>query len=77
MDVVKSRMQADNLSNPKYKGVVDCLLKSYQEEGRSIFMKGMWVTVLRAFPTNATTFAVFQLCLETCQDFSRLVFPEV
>ncbi|XP_073972746.1 solute carrier family 25 member 45-like isoform X4 [Rhodnius prolixus] len=76
MDVVKSRMQADNLSNPKYKGVVDCLLKSYQEEGRSIFMKGMWVTVLRAFPTNATTFAVFQLCLETCQDFSRLVFPE-
>ncbi|XP_056425435.1 solute carrier family 25 member 48 [Hyla sarda] len=33
MDVVKSRLQADNLYNRKYRGVRDCIRQSYCNEG--------------------------------------------
>ncbi|XP_005376540.1 PREDICTED: solute carrier family 25 member 48 isoform X4 [Chinchilla lanigera] len=33
MDVVKSRLQADGVYLNKYKGVLDCILQSYQQEG--------------------------------------------
>uniref|UniRef100_A0A161MGZ3 Solute carrier family 25 member 45 isoform x2 n=1 Tax=Triatoma infestans TaxID=30076 RepID=A0A161MGZ3_TRIIF len=76
LDVIKSRIQADNLTNPKYKGMYDCFLKSYHEFGPSIFMKGICATTLRAFPTNSITFLVFQYCMDSCEDFFVTVFPE-
>lgn len=33
MDVVKSRIQADGVYLNKYRGVVDCISQSYQQEG--------------------------------------------
>eukprot|EP01137_Pigoraptor_chileana_P005102 Opistho-2@47735 len=36
-DVVKSRMQADSPVNPQYKGLVDCIVKSYKAEGYRVF----------------------------------------
>ncbi|XP_062443754.1 solute carrier family 25 member 48 isoform X4 [Rhea pennata] len=33
MDVVKSRLQADGVYVNKYKGILDCILQSYQSEG--------------------------------------------
>ncbi|ORY02644.1 mitochondrial carrier, partial [Basidiobolus meristosporus CBS 931.73] len=60
-DVVKTKIQADvtNNATPRYRGVVDCIIKCYREEGISVLFRGMNATILRAFPLNATTFFVY------------------
>ncbi|XP_029164945.1 mitochondrial basic amino acids transporter-like [Nylanderia fulva] len=56
IDVIKSRIQAE--SNNRYSGALDCLKKSVRAEGYSCLYRGLNSTILRAFPTNAATFAV-------------------
>ncbi|KAL5008838.1 hypothetical protein ScPMuIL_014419 [Solemya velum] len=56
-DVIKSRIQAD-FSN-EYSGAIDCAIKSYKEEGISVFYRSTLITCLRAFPVNAATFLVY------------------
>ena len=62
LDVVKSRIQADDPINPKYNGTIDTFKKCYQEGGIKIFGRGLIVMSLRAFPLNGATFLgwVFQ-----------------
>ena len=64
MDIVKSRLQADDLARPKYSGFLDCAIKSYRADGWRIFWRGLPVSCLRAFPTNAVTFAVYTKMLQ-------------
>lgn len=63
-DVVKSRLQADNLENPRYSGYWDCVRKSYRDEGWRVFWRGLPVTCLRAFPTNAITLCVYSTTMD-------------
>lgn len=56
LDVVKSRIQGDNPSNPQYKNARDCFVKSYKAEGIRVFTRGFWMMSLRAFPTNGSIF---------------------
>lgn len=56
MDVIKSRIQAE--SGNRYSGAWDCLRKSVRAEGYTCLFRGLNSTILRAFPTNAATFAV-------------------
>lgn len=59
VDVLKSRLQADGMDGPiKYKGVVDCLRKSINDEGYGFLVRGLNSTIIRAFPVNAATFTV-------------------
>jgi hypothetical protein len=39
MDVVKSRLQADGVYLNKYRGVLDCISQSYQQEGLKVSPK--------------------------------------
>ncbi|ORE03830.1 mitochondrial carrier [Rhizopus microsporus var. microsporus] len=55
-DVVKTRIQSEP---HRYKGFIDCMKCSYYEEGWRIFFKGLTPTILRAFPSNAATFAAY------------------
>ncbi|EZA52627.1 hypothetical protein DMN91_001677 [Ooceraea biroi] len=56
VDVIKSRIQAE--SSNRYSGALDCLKKSVRAEGYTCLFRGLNSTILRAFPTNAATFAV-------------------
>ncbi|XP_043505774.1 mitochondrial basic amino acids transporter-like [Polistes fuscatus] len=56
LDVIKSRIQAE--SNNRYNGTLDCYRKSVRSEGYSCLYRGLNSTIIRAFPTNAMTFAV-------------------
>jgi hypothetical protein len=59
IDVVKSRLQTDGMDGVnRYSGFMDCLKKSIQAEGYGVMTRGLTSTILRAFPTNAATFAV-------------------
>jgi hypothetical protein len=67
IDFIKSRMQADSLTNPRYNGFFDCALKIAKHEGVRVFWRGLPVTCLRAFPLNAITLGVYSECLQVMQ----------
>ncbi|CAD5122562.1 DgyrCDS10978 [Dimorphilus gyrociliatus] len=67
IDIVKSRLQADNLSNPKYKSSWDCVQQSYRNNGWRVFWRGLPVSCLRAFPVNSVTFVVYSQTLAYIQ----------
>ncbi|KAJ8669833.1 hypothetical protein QAD02_001092 [Eretmocerus hayati] len=76
VDVVKSRLQADESS--KYSGAIDCFRKSVRSEGWSCMFRGLSSTIIRAFPTNAATFAVVTWTMRLLgQDESYLRTQEV
>ncbi|XP_043277027.1 mitochondrial basic amino acids transporter [Venturia canescens] len=56
VDVIKSRLQADGQG--RYSGALDCLRQSMKTEGHKWLFRGLSSTIIRAFPTNAATFAV-------------------
>lgn len=63
-DVIKTRLQADGVNGvSKYSGILDAFKVSFREEGFRVFYKGLGVTLLRAFPVNATTFTVVAVSL--------------
>lgn len=69
IDVVKSRLQADGMSGkPKYLNVRDCIRQSYHEEGIKFLSRGLFSTLLRAFPTNAACFLVVSWVLKFCNN---------
>lgn len=67
VDFVKSRMQADDPRNPKYKGMWDCIMKTYRGEGARVFFSGMFMITLRAFPVNVAVFLGYEKSLQLLQ----------
>lgn len=67
LDVIKSRLQADT----RYASSAQVVLETYKKEGLSVFMRGCSPTLLRAFPTNAATFAVVSWTLYSYETFYR------
>lgn len=66
VDVVKSRVQADGVG--RYSGALHCLRTSLAAEGPAFLFRGLSSTVLRAFPTNAATFAAVAWTMRLLQD---------
>lgn len=63
IDVVKSRIQADCSTSPKYRGMIDCVRMSYREEGWQVFFRGFYAIAIRALIVNAVTFLVYETTL--------------
>ncbi|GAB6021107.1 hypothetical protein CHUAL_003740 [Chamberlinius hualienensis] len=62
-DMLKSRLQADDFNNRKYRGVRHCLTETYSKGGLRIFFKGSGLMVARAFPVNAAILLVYSTTL--------------
>jgi solute carrier family 25 carnitine/acylcarnitine transporter 20/29 len=60
-DVIKSRMQADNLDNRKYTSILSTFKSIHQERGIGGFFKGITPCLIRAPPINAATFLTFEI----------------
>lgn len=63
-DVIKSRLQAEAVtksSSVSQMGQLQYIAKLYRHEGIQTFFRGLSPVLLRAFPVNATTFAVVHL----------------
>lgn len=68
IDVIKSRLQADGIRGAsKYKGIIHCAKASIAAEGMGVMFRGLNSSLIRAFPTNAATFAVVTWTLKLCQ----------
>ncbi|KAI8975094.1 mitochondrial carrier domain-containing protein [Mycotypha africana] len=63
-DVLKTRIQSEP---SRYKGIIDCTRQTYSSEGWRIFFRGLTPTILRAFPSNAATFAAYTWTMNLCQ----------
>ena len=62
-DVIKSRIQTQSLSRPRYRGVFDCGRQMVQSEGAVVLFRGLFATILQAFPVSAAMFATYELIL--------------
>lgn len=61
-DIIKSKLQTDSL-NPtsrKYTGVVDCIAKTFRQDGVKGFFRGLLPTLVRSPFANAATFVAFE-----------------
>ena len=60
LDVIKSRIQADTISTPKYKSIADCANKVHAEQGLAGFYRGIKPCMIRAVFANIATFITFE-----------------
>jgi hypothetical protein len=69
LDVLKTRIQSDDLANRRYTGGIrHCLVFSWLTDGARVFWRGLGATCLRAFPANAVTLIVYSKTLAFLQD---------
>eukprot|EP01132_Coremiostelium_polycephalum_P008027 gene8027-9872_t len=61
LDVIKTRIQTQpDTQPPQYTSVLQCAKKIYKTEGFNVFYRGFSATILRAFPTSAVNFFVYE-----------------
>jgi len=60
IDMIKTKIQADSLQKPTFRGMVDCFSKTYQVGGLKGFYKGLSPCLLRAVPANGATFLAYE-----------------
>lgn len=70
LDVIKSRIQADNVHQPRYKGIFDCICQSYKQDGIKVFFRGFTLMSLRAFPLNGATFLGYEYSMKIFQQMN-------
>ncbi|KAL5756127.1 hypothetical protein ACOSQ2_020873 [Xanthoceras sorbifolium] len=63
LDVMKTRLQAQSQSSPKYSGIIDCFRKSVKAEGYSVLWRGLGTAVSRAFLVNGAVFSAYEIAL--------------
>ena len=60
MDYIKSRIQADSMSRPRYRNeVVGVLKEVWGGDGVRVFYRGLPAVLMRAFVLNAVTLCVY------------------
>jgi len=58
LDIIKTRMQTDATmpADRKYKNTLDCIIKTYKNDGPGAFFRGYTPSIVRAIPINASIF---------------------
>ncbi|KAJ7531651.1 hypothetical protein O6H91_14G052400 [Diphasiastrum complanatum] len=60
-DVIKSVIQVDNHSNPKYSGTIDAFRQVYSAEGVKGLYRGFGPAMARSVPANAACFLAYEI----------------
>lgn len=63
-DIIKTEMQVDNLSTPKYNLMREAAKSIYENHGISGFYRGLSPCLLRALPVNAAIFGGFEFMMK-------------
>jgi solute carrier family 25 carnitine/acylcarnitine transporter 20/29 len=64
-DVIKTKLQTDSFTEPKFKNARDCARQIYSTFGWRGFFKGIAPCMLRAGPVNGGTFAAYTLAFNS------------
>ncbi|XP_056401419.1 solute carrier family 25 member 47 [Hyla sarda] len=70
MDVIKSRLQVDGVTQRRYRGVIHCITDSMRQEGVTVLFKGLSLNCLRAFPVNMVVFLTYEAILKQIKPYS-------
>ena len=70
-DVIKTRMQTMNFTNPIYASNIHCVKEVMRKEGVSGFFKGITPPLLSSIPINAIIFPVQHISLNFITGSSR------
>ena len=65
-EVLKTRIQAG-----QYDSIPSAIRGSLAKDGRSVFVRGLGLTMLRAIPVNATTWLVYEILMDALASTSR------
>lgn len=57
-DLVRKKIQTQDLNNPKYSGFINCFYKMTTEEGVTSLFRGLVPNVCKCAPTFAIAFMV-------------------
>jgi len=60
LDTVKTRIQADSITRPQYRGMIDCFSKTVAKEGVGALYAGFAACILRTVPVNAGFFWAYE-----------------
>ena len=66
LDVIKTKIQADEMVSPKYTGTLNCARKILASDGRLGLFRGMMSLSLPLFLVNGATFLVFNWASVLC-----------
>lgn len=75
IDTIKSRIQADNVRNPYYRGMTHCGLELLKEGGYINFYKGFQMIALRSFIVNAIIFYAYENMID-CWRYTWIKSPD-
>lgn len=64
LDVIKSRMQGDNMYNPQFRSMRHCVMSTYHEHGWQYFFQGTWPVLVRSFPFNVAIFVTYEFVMD-------------
>jgi len=67
IDLIKSKIQIDNFSNPQYTSALDCMRQTYKAQGFGGFWRGLGPCLVRALPVNSGSFVVYTGTLSMLQ----------
>ncbi|KAF8059734.1 SPAC4G9.20c [Scenedesmus sp. PABB004] len=73
IDTIKSKIQADSLSKPQFKGTMDCIRQSLKVEGAAGMWRGVTAALWRAIPVNAAIFLAVEGTRQLIDDSSDAV----
>ncbi|GJQ08610.1 hypothetical protein GpartN1_g401.t1 [Galdieria partita] len=59
-DVIKTRLQTQQVQQPRYKGILHCMVRISKEEGFRAFFKGMVMRVLWVAPASGITLGIYE-----------------
>ncbi|BFF94273.1 mitochondrial magnesium exporter 1 [Drosophila madeirensis] len=83
LDTIKVRLQTMPLAapgqSPRYKGVIDCAVKTFRQEGLRGFYRGISAPLVGVTPIYAVDFAVYAAGKRLFQtdDHIRLTYPQI
>jgi solute carrier family 25 carnitine/acylcarnitine transporter 20/29 len=73
IDTIKSKIQADSLSQPQFKGTIDCIKRSIAVEGYAGMWRGVTAALWRAIPVNAAIFLAVEGTRQVIADTEETV----
>ena len=72
IDTIKTRLQADSFSNPRFSGTLNCAATLWRENGIRTFYRGLSAVVGRAFVMNGVTLTVYNVCQYELMQYWRI-----
>jgi len=63
IDVIKTKIQTDSVTNPQFKSMMDSVRQTYKKQGMNGFWRGLTPCLMRAIPVNSGTFIVYKSSL--------------